>query len=112
MSISKSAVSDVCKDLDQEVTKFRNRPIEDRHPFLTVDATYYITDEDARNMAKETRGYSFACQVLGYLTWNAKARWSTVLSEYRQYLEEFVYNKEKGRDKQCPYRLSETILQK
>lgn len=54
---------------------------------------FNLTDEDARNMAKETRGYSFAFQVLGYLTWNAKAQWSTVLPEYRQYLEEFVYNK-------------------
>ena len=56
-------------------------------------AIFNLTDEDARNMAKETRGYAFAFQVLGYLTWNAKASWRTVLPEYRQYLEEFVYNK-------------------
>ena len=38
-SVSKSAVSDVCKDLDHEVETFRNRPIEGNYPFLTVDAT-------------------------------------------------------------------------
>lgn len=51
-SISKSAVSDVCKDLDQEVMKFRNRPIEDRHPFLTVDATYFKVRENNRVVSK------------------------------------------------------------
>ena len=35
--ISKSAVSDVCKDFDQEVEAFRNRPMEGNYPFLTVD---------------------------------------------------------------------------
>ena len=51
-SISKSAVSDVCKDLDQEVMKFQNRPIEDRHPFLTVDATYFKVRENNRVVSK------------------------------------------------------------
>ena len=35
-SVSKSAVSDVCKDLDKEVEVFRNRPIEGNYPFLTM----------------------------------------------------------------------------
>lgn len=51
-SISKSAVSDVCKDLDEEVEKFRNRPIQANYPFLTVDATYFKVREDGRVIAK------------------------------------------------------------
>ena len=51
-SISKSAVSDVCKDLDQEVEAFRNRPIEGNYPFLTVDATYFKVRENGRVVSK------------------------------------------------------------
>lgn len=36
LSISQSAVSDVCKDLDKEVGEFRNRPIEGDSPFLPM----------------------------------------------------------------------------
>lgn len=35
-SISKSSVSAVCKDLDQEVKGFRNRPIEESYSFLIM----------------------------------------------------------------------------
>ncbi len=40
-SFSKSSVSEVCKDLDQRVEEFRNRPLSGNYPFLTVDATYF-----------------------------------------------------------------------
>jgi transposase-like protein len=40
-SYSKSAVSDVCKDLDKKVGEFRERPLTGNYPFLTVDATYF-----------------------------------------------------------------------
>ena len=51
-SISKSAVSDVCKDLDKEVEAFRSRPIEGNDPFLTVDATYFKVRENGRVVSK------------------------------------------------------------
>ena len=40
-SYSKSAVSDLCKDLTKEVEAFRNRPLESKYPFLSVDAAYF-----------------------------------------------------------------------
>ena len=40
-SYSRSAVSDVCKDLDKKVKEFRERPLTGNYPFLTVDATYF-----------------------------------------------------------------------
>ena len=50
--ISKSAVSEVCKILDKEVEDFRNRPLEDAYPFLTVDATYFKVRENNRILSK------------------------------------------------------------
>ena len=39
ISVSKSAVSDICTDLNHEVKALRNRPIEGNYPLLTVEAT-------------------------------------------------------------------------
>lgn len=49
--------------------------------------------ETAMEMALCTKGYSFAFQVLGYLTWESGGDYKAVLPEYRQYLDEFVYDK-------------------
>ncbi len=51
-SFSKSAVSEVCKDLDKAVEEFRNRPLEGEYPFLTVDATYFKVRENSRVVSK------------------------------------------------------------
>ena len=44
-------------------------------------------------MADLTKGYPFAFQVLGYLTWNHHGDYNAVRGEYEQYLSEFVYDK-------------------
>lgn len=44
-------------------------------------------------MAGLTKGYPFAFQVLGYLTWNNGGDYNGILGEYEQYLSEFVYDK-------------------
>ena len=54
-SFSKSAVSDVCKDLSKEVSEFQRRPIEGDYPFVTVDATYFKVREDHRVTSKAAR---------------------------------------------------------
>lgn len=51
-SFSKSAVSEVCKDLDKAVEEFRNRPLLDPYPFLLVDATYFKVRENHRVVSK------------------------------------------------------------
>ena len=43
-------------------------------------------------MAGLTKGYPFAFQVLGYLTWNYGGDYYGFLGEYEQYLSEFVYD--------------------
>lgn len=51
-SISKSAVSELCKDLDVAVNEFKNRPLTDHYPFVTIDATYFKVREDHRVISK------------------------------------------------------------
>ena len=51
-SYSKSAVSEACKDLSSQVKAFRERPIEGRYPFLTVDAAYFKVRENHRIISK------------------------------------------------------------
>lgn len=52
-SYSKSTVSEVCKRLDPEITKFRERRLDDQeYPFLMVDATYFKAREDHKIVSK------------------------------------------------------------
>lgn len=51
-SVSKSSVSEIYKNLDKEVESYRNRPLEGRYPFLTVDATYFKVRENNRVISK------------------------------------------------------------
>lgn len=55
---------------------------------------FHMEEEDAYQMARLTKGYAFAFQVLGYLTFLSEERqYKNVLPEYRQYLDDFVYEK-------------------
>ncbi len=51
-TVSKSAVSDLCKDLTKQVDEFRNRPLTGSYPFVTIDATYFKVREDHRVISK------------------------------------------------------------
>ena len=46
--ISKSQVSRVCEELDEEVERFRNRPLGGAYPYVWVDATYVKARQDGR----------------------------------------------------------------
>lgn len=50
--VSKSAVSEVCKELDITVKEFSQRPLLEKYPFLTVDATYFKVRENHRVVSK------------------------------------------------------------
>ncbi len=53
-----------------------------------------IDNEKAEAMAKLTKGYSFAFQVLGYLMWDSRVKdIDHILPQYDQYLEEYIYDK-------------------
>src|SRR5215208_3386758 len=46
--ISKSRVSELCEELDEEVERFRSRPLEGSYPYVWVDATYVKARQDGR----------------------------------------------------------------
>ena len=46
--ISKSRVSELCEQLDEEVERFRNRPLEGPYPYVWLDATYLKARQDGR----------------------------------------------------------------
>lgn len=52
-----------------------------------------VSLDQAKEMAKLTLGYSFAFQVLGYFTFRHDGNYNEALSEFRQYLEDYVYEK-------------------
>jgi putative transposase len=46
--IDKSQVSRICKELDEEVQGFRNRPLEGRYPYVWLDAIYLKVRQNHR----------------------------------------------------------------
>jgi putative transposase len=46
--ISKSRVSELCEELDEEVGRFRNRPLEGPYSYVWLDATYLKVRQDGR----------------------------------------------------------------
>jgi putative transposase len=46
--ISKSRVSELCEELDEEVERFRNRELEGPYPYIWLDATYLKSRQDGR----------------------------------------------------------------
>lgn len=73
--------------------KIQLRPLNNSaiiHKYKTI---FNLTPEQASQMAGLTKGYPFAFQVLGYLTWNHNGDYLSVVDEYEQYLSEFVYDK-------------------
>jgi len=51
--VDKSKVSRICKELDEAVTAFRNRPLEEAYPYLWLDGLYLKVRQNHRivNMA-------------------------------------------------------------
>lgn len=76
------------------------------------ETTLNLSYEQALEMAKYTKGYPFAFQVLGYLTWNNNGNYNEVLAEYRQYLDEYVYEKiwaeMSAKDRQIAYGIAQS----
>jgi len=52
-----------------------------------------VDEETALDMAKLTRGYAFAFQVLGYFCFEKQELTEEVLQNFKQYLQDYVYEK-------------------
>lgn len=73
--------------------KMELRPLNIRTIADNYKRNFKLDDQKALYMAKLTRGYSFAFQVLGYFTWGNGGKIENALDEFRQYLEDYVYEK-------------------
>ena len=73
--------------------KIQLKPLNKRAIISKYQTIFQIESEQATKMAELTKGYPFAFQVLGYLTWNHEGNYKVVIDEYEQYLSEFVYDK-------------------
>jgi len=54
--ISKSQVSRLCQELDVEVERFRNRPLDGPYPYVYFDATFVKAHQDER-VVSQARGH-------------------------------------------------------
>ncbi len=54
---------------------------------------FRLSPEEALEMAKLTKGYPYAFQVLGYYTWEYDRDFRRVMEPYQQHLDEYVYEK-------------------
>lgn len=69
------------------------KPLNNRAVMYKYQSIFHIEEDIAAKMAALTKGYPFAFQVLGYLTWNQHGDYQSILPQYEQYLSEFVYDK-------------------
>ncbi len=69
--ISKSRVSELCEELDEEVERFRSRPLKGSYPYVWIDATYVKARQHGRVVsvavviAVGVKGESGEREVLG-----------------------------------------------
>ena len=73
--------------------KIQLKPLNNRAIMNKYKTIFKMDSEEAKQMAELTKGYPFAFQVLGYLTWNHEGDYKAVIDEYEQYLSEYVYDK-------------------
>jgi putative transposase len=70
--ISKSQVSRLCEQLDEEVERFRGRPLEGSYPYVWLDATYLKARQDGQVVSKAVviaiglNAHSGQREVLGF----------------------------------------------
>ena len=69
------------------------KPLNNTAMISNYQSVLNISREKAAEMAELTKGYSYAFQVLGYLTYENNGEYEPIIDLYRQYLEEYVYEK-------------------
>lgn len=73
--------------------KIKLQPLDKGAVKQKYQEIFSLSNEAALEMAELTKGYPFAFQVLGYLTWQKAGDYKSVIGMYRQYLSEYVYDK-------------------
>jgi hypothetical protein len=73
--------------------KIRLEPLGIRSIAMNYEDTFGIHRESALKMARCTNGYSFAFQLLGYLTWELRGFDEQTIREYKAQLFDLSYDK-------------------
>ncbi len=73
--------------------KIRMTPLNIGGVAMKYKDVFGFSEEDSRAMAGLTLGYPFAFQVLGYYTFERNGDYKGAITDTRQYLEEYVYDK-------------------
>ena len=74
-------------------TKLHPEPLNTGRVASRYSEIFNISYEHALELSRMTRGYPFAFQALGFSIWNNGVEKRDWLPEYRQLLEEYVYEK-------------------
>ena len=91
-SVSKSLVSEICKQLDPEIEQFRQQPLDGTEfPFVMIDATYFKVREDHKVLSKALMlaiGYTVEGrrEVLGFNVYDSETNpsWFDFLSDLKR----------------------------
>ena len=73
--------------------KMRLKPLNIGMIASNYEMTLLVDKDVARKMAQLTKGYSFAYQVLGYYSFEKGGDYKSALPDFRQQLDEYVYDK-------------------
>ena len=73
--------------------KMELKPLNLRIVADNYQQNFNLDLDTADCMAKLTKGYSFAFQVLGFFTWKNGGDYTKALPEFQLYLEDYVYEK-------------------
>ena len=73
--------------------KIELKPLSIRTIANNYRKNFELDADAASEMAKMTCGYSFAFQVLGYLTWENSGDFKAAEADYRNYLADYSYDK-------------------
>ncbi len=73
--------------------KFELKPLGVNAMANNYSDVFSITSEEALKMAKFTKGYSYAFQVLGYLKFKRQVPFEMLIPEFDEIMEEYVYEK-------------------
>lgn len=87
--------------------KIQLKPLNLRAIANKYQEIFNLSDSDAKDMAQATRGYPYAFQILGYHTYRNGGDFRSAINLYRQYLDEYSYDKiwseMSPKDKQVAY---------
>ena len=73
--------------------KINIKPLDMSTMTANYQKNFKLERDIALEMARSTRGYSFAFQVLGYFTWEYDGDYRAAMGDYKQYLNDYVYEK-------------------